>query len=95
MVKRSKSPIYRAIEEVDRNISKRLESKEGLQFVYDLVNPNTPFQNLKFTMNAGKKPLWNLDEEKFLAVYGLSKRLTFKMAEQRETSPTDLWSILY
>ena len=95
VVKRSKSPIYRAIEAVDRNIYQRLAGKAGLQFVYDIVSPTTPFQKLRFTMNAGKKPLWNLDDENFLSVYGLQKKLTFKIAEPRETVSTDLWSILY
>ena len=95
MAKKSKTPIYRAIEALDRNIYRRLTSKEGLQFVYDLIHVPTSFQNLKFTMDAARTPLRNLGDEEFLSVYGLPRKLTFKMAEPRETDPIDLWSILY
>ena len=95
MAKKSKTPIYRAIEALDRNIYRRLSSSGSIQFVYDLIHVPTSFQNLKFTMDAARTPLRNLGDEEFLSVYGLPRKLTFKMAEPRETVPTDLWSILY
>ena len=95
MAKKSKTPIYRAIEALDENIYRRLSSEEGLQFVYELIHVPTSFQNLKFTMDAARAPLRILGDEEFLSVYGLPRKLTFKVAEPRETVPTDLWSILY
>ena len=95
MAKKSKTPIYRAIQALDMHIYRRLSSNEGLQFVYDLIHVPTPFQSLKFTIDAGRAPLRNLDDEQFALVYGLPKKLAFKRAETRETFPSDLWSVLY
>ena len=91
----STKPIYRAIEAVDANVRQRLRHGNHVHFVYDLVPATTPLTGLRFVLDAGRQPLRGVAEEPFQEAYGLARTLTFKIAEQREVKPSDLWSTLY
>ena len=91
----SSKPVFRALSQVDTDVYQRIDLRQSLHFVYDLVTPTTPFADLKFTLDAGRSPMRDLPNELFQEIYGLSKELRFKRAERREVKPTDLWSILY
>ena len=95
MPKRSSKPIYRAMEAVNKTVHQRIDAKKGLQFVYDLVPVTCRFQELGYTLDAGRSPMRDLANDLFYETYGLQKTLTFKAAEPRETAPSDLWTILY
>ena len=91
----SSKPVFRALSQVDTDVYHRINSRQSLHFVYDLVTPTTPFSDLMFTLDAGRSPMRDLPNELFHEIYGLGKELRFKPAERREVKPTDLWSILY
>ena len=91
----SSKPVFRALSHVDTDVYHRIDTRQSLHFVYDLVTHTTPFAELKFTLDAGRSPMCDLPNELFQEIYGLSKELRFKSAERREVEPTDLWSILY
>ena len=91
----SNKPVFHALSQIDKDVYQRIDTRQSLHFVYDLVTPTTPFSEMKFTLDAGRSPMRDLPNEIFQEIYGLSKELRFKPAEKREVKPTDLWSILY
>ena len=72
----------------------RLHCATPLLFVYDIVTPETPFRDLKFVLDAARKPLEDISH--FLEAYGLEAHLRFKKAEEhRAPRCEDWWSSVY
>ena len=63
---------------------------QHLQFVYDIVSPDTSFDNMKYVIDARKQLS---DTSNFEEVYGLPRRLVFKRAEARVSKPQNWWSV--
>ena len=62
-------------------------------FVYDILGVSGKLSHLKFVLDAGRYPL--SDDCEFERVYGLPKRLEFKLAEPRTHAKQDWWNALY
>ena len=91
----SKKPVFRALGQYDADVYNRIDLRANLNFVYDLVTASTSFSDLKFVLDAARCPMRDLPNELFKVTYGLTKELSFKLAEKRDVHPTDLWSVLY
>ena len=74
-----------------------LPSRRGtkLSFVYDFVTGSADFTSLKYTLDAARKPLRDLDDDDFAALYGISRRLRFKLAAPRKPWQHDVWTDIY
>ena len=54
------------------------------------------FSSLKYTLDAARKPLRSdLDDDDFAALYGISRRLRFKLATPRKPWQHDVWTDIY
>ena len=67
-----------------------------LSFVYDFVNGTADISSLQFTLDAARSPLrTDLDDDDFEALYGISRRLFFKLAAPRKVWQHDVFADIY
>ena len=67
-----------------------------LSFVYDFVNGAADLTSLQFTLDAARSPLrTDLDDDDFKALYGISRRLSFKLAAPRKVWQHDVFADTY
>ena len=71
-------------------LHKRLGNK--LLFVYDLVGNQSPFDALRFTLNAVRPPHSSALFEK---LYGLPRYLIFEKSSTRAPESVDMWAGIY
>jgi hypothetical protein len=95
MQKLTKQPMRQCEETARANVAVNLHTRSHLLFVYDVISLVGKPGQLKFVMDAARYPLTDLDDDEFEIVYGLPKRLSFKMAEARPCIKQDWWSALY
>ena len=87
-------PLKECVRAVRETTAARLHCATPLLFVYDIVTPGTPFRDLKFVLDAARKPLEDISH--FLETYGLEAHLRFKKAEEhRAPRCEDWWSSVY
>ena len=92
--KLAQKPLKECVRAVRETTAARLHCATPLLFVYDLVTPETPFRDLKFVLDAARKPLEDISH--FLETYGLEAHLRFKKAEEhRAPRCEDWWSSVY
>ena len=68
-----------------------------LSFVYDLVTGAAEFSSLQYTLDAAKPPLrTDLDDDaEFESLYGISRRLRFRLAVPRKAWRRDVFTDIY
>ena len=87
-------PLKECVRAVRETTAARLYCAAPLLFVYDIVTPETPFSELKYVLDAARRPLE--DTPHFRETYGLEARLRFKRAEEhRAPRCEDWWSAVY
>ena len=74
-----------------RDMHAHLRNNMELQFVYDVCDAATPFDKLRYVLDAVRTPLEDLGEAEFRHAYGLSRRLRFDDASRRARAPSDWW----
>ena len=93
MMKFARSPLKKCIHVAWEAAATRLSANKHLQFVYDIVAPDVRFDQLKYVIDAGQKPLSSAPQ--FSEAYGLDRTLIFRPAELRVAQPHDWWSAVY
>ena len=93
MQKFTNKPVKHCVQAVRDTVTTRLLKHMHLQFVYDIVQCETPFQLLKYVLDAARQPLCNTP--RFEDVYGLPRFLLFKRAEPRVSRPDNWWASIY
>ena len=93
----SKQHISRAYKLVSDTQASRLHSQVPLLFVYDFVNCEASFDNLRFVRDAGRPPLTSvLCEKHFMDVFGLPRKLSFDTQHSYASrSPIKWWDGVY
>ena len=91
MLKFTSKPLRQCVAALREATASRFYTDQHLQFVYDIVTPDTCFANLKYVLDAARKPL--SDTSIFEEVYGLPRRLIFKRAEPRVSRPQNWWRV--
>ena len=91
MQKFTSKPLKQCVAALREVTAARFYTAQHLQFVYDIVSPDTSFDNLKYVLDAARKPL--SDTSNFAEVYGLPRLLVFKRAEARVSKPPKWWGV--
>ena len=91
MQKVTNQPLKKSLACLKESIAARLYTQSQLQFVYDIVSPDTPFEKLTYVIDAARKPLSST--RRFFEVYGLHRTLFFKRAERRVSKPQNWWIV--
>ena len=91
----AKRPLKEAIRAAKGNVRAHLRANTELQFVYDVCEVVTPFNDLRYILDAGRAPLEELDEDSFLRTYGLARTLRFQDSARRARAPSDWWGSVY
>ena len=91
MQKFTSKPLKQCVAALREVTAARFYTAQHLQFVYDIVSPDTSFDNMKYVLDAARKPL--LDTSNFEEVYGLPRLLVFKRAAARVSKPHNWWSV--
>ena len=78
-------------------VCNQIQRGTKLSFVFDFISGSTAgFSSLRYTLDAARAPLHtDLTDEEFLMVYGLSRKLSFKVAAPRKVSSHDIWAGIY
>ena len=71
------------------------ELNSQISFVYDLCDMSRKLQSLNFVKNAAQRPLKNLEDDEFIATYGIQKQLEFRAATARLPSKHYFWCVFY
>ena len=89
MQKFTSKPLKQCVAALREATAARFYTHQHLQFVYDIVSSDTCFDNMKYVLDAARKPL--IDISIFEEVYGLPRRLVFKRAEPRVSRTQNWW----
>lgn len=71
------------------------QSGDDLRLVYQVVKENTTFEQLGWILDAGRKPLEQLQPDEFQEKYSLPRYLAFRPREPREAVVKDFWTGIY
>jgi len=91
----ARSPLKEAIRHAKSNVHAHLRNGTELQFVYDVVGVTTPFEHLRYIIDAGIAPLEDISGEAFRRAYGIDRTLCFRESAKRVRVRSDWWSAVY
>ena len=95
MQKFSNRPLKAVAAEARTNVSHQLKDETPLQFVYDFCSVDADFESLEFVLDAGRRPLEDLDAASFKQKYSLPRKLSLSCSEARRRVLSDWWSAVY
>ena len=91
MQKATNKPLKQCVNELKECVAVRLSTNNKLSFVYDIVGADAPLTELRFVLDAGRRPLTLTS--RFFETYGVHRSLLFKRFEGHVSTPRNWWAV--